>query len=294
MRCYRPHEILLHQARPTAEVWRLALGMVLVVLTWFGLGLISDLVLLPGVLALTGEADLAGGSDPAGMAILLGHFIFMIIAVGLVLQMLHGRSLGGLLGPRALVIPQGARVLRMLVILLVVLMLLPPYDMGAPLEPNLAFGPWLALLPVSLVLVLIQVSAEEILFRGYLQQGLAARFSSPLVWLVLPSLLFGMGHYMPEAAGENAWLIVAGATLYGMLMADLTARAGSLGPAIAVHFVNNVWALLFVASPSNLSGLALYLHPYAMDDPLALRPWLWVDLMVMLVTWLAARLAIRA
>ncbi|MFY1712348.1 CPBP family intramembrane glutamic endopeptidase [Tritonibacter mobilis] len=291
---YQPHEILLHQARPKAELWRLALGVVLVVVTWFALGLISDMFLLPAVLALTGGADLYSGSDPAGMAILLGNFIFATIAVGLVLQMLHGRSLGTLVGPRALLLPQGLQVGRILLLVLVVLLVLPPYDMGTPLVANLAFGQWVALLPLSLVLVLIQVSAEEILFRGYLQQGLAARFKSPLVWLVLPSLLFGMGHYMPQEAGDNAWLIVAGATLYGMLMADLTARSGSLGPAIAVHFVNNVWALLIVSSPSSLNGLALYLHPFAMDDVVALRPWLWVDVMVMLVSWLAARVAIRA
>ena len=291
---YQPHEILLHQARPKAELWRLALGVVLVVVTWFALGLISDMFLLPAVLALTGGADLYSGSDPAGMAILLGNFIFATIAVGLVLPMLHGRSLGTLVGPRALLLPQGLQVGRILLLVLVVLLVLPPYDMGAPLVANLAFGQWVALLPLSLVLVLIQVSAEEILFRGYLQQGLAARFKSPLVWLVLPSLLFGMGHYMPQEAGDNAWLIVAGATLYGMLMTDLTARSGSLGPAIAVHFVNNVWALLIVASPSSLNGLALYLHPFAMDDVAALRPWLWVDVMVMLVSWLAARVAIRA
>ncbi|MCK5501292.1 MAG: CPBP family intramembrane metalloprotease, partial [Tritonibacter mobilis] len=67
---YQPHEILLHQARPKAELWRLALGVVLVVVTWFALGLVSDMFLLPAVLAFTGGADLYSGSDPAGMAIL--------------------------------------------------------------------------------------------------------------------------------------------------------------------------------------------------------------------------------
>ncbi|MCG7629611.1 CPBP family intramembrane metalloprotease [Epibacterium sp. MM17-32] len=291
---YHPHEILLQDARKMPELWRLAVGVVLVIVTWFALGLLSDLLVLPAVLALTGDADLFGGNDAAGMAVLLGNFLYAIIAVGLVLQMLHGRSLGSLVGPRDRVLRQWWQVVRILLVLVCVVVVLPPYDMGEPVVAQLTFGRWLLLLPLSLVLVLIQVSAEEILFRGYLQQGLAARFRSPLVWLLLPSLLFGMGHYMPQEAGDNAWLIVASATLYGMLMADLTARAGSLGPAIAVHFINNVWSLLVVASPSSLNGLALYLHPFAMDDVAALRPWLLVDLMVLLVTWLAARVAIRA
>jgi membrane protease YdiL (CAAX protease family) len=140
---------------------------------------------------------------------------------------------------------------------------------------------------------LVQVSAEELVFRGYLQQALAARFSHPVIWLGLPSALFGAAHYMPQEAGDNAWLLCLWAMGFGLLMADLTARAGTLGPAIAVHFVNNIVALLILGSPSSLFGLALYLLPYEMSDVAALRPWLWVDCATMLVLWLVARLAIR-
>ena len=76
-------------------------------------------------------------------------------------------------------------------------------------------------------------------------------------------------------------------------MADLTARAGTLGPAIAVHFVNNVTAILIVSMPDNLSGLALYLSPFSLADTEAVRAWLPVDFGFMLVSWLTARLAIR-
>ncbi|WP_338153259.1 CPBP family intramembrane glutamic endopeptidase [Pseudophaeobacter leonis] len=78
-----------------------------------------------------------------------------------------------------------------------VILVLPPYDFGAPLVSNLGFWPWLGLLPLSLLAVLVQVSAEEVVFRGYLQQALAARFKSPVIWLVAPSALFGLAHYMP-------------------------------------------------------------------------------------------------
>jgi len=97
---------------------------------------------------------------------------------------------------------------------------------------------------------------------------------------------------MPRTT-DNAWLLCLWAMGFGLLMADLTARAGTLGPAIAVHFVNNIVALLILGSPSSLFGLALYLLPYEMSDVAALRPWLWVDCATMLVLWLVARLAIR-
>lgn len=92
---------------------------------------------------------------------------------------------------------------------------------------------------------------------------------------------------------ENAVLIVLWAGVFGLLMADLTARSGTLGPAIAVHFFNNISALLVFASPTSLYGLSLYLMPYDLSDAEALRPWLAVDFALMLVSWLTARLAIR-
>jgi len=174
-----------------------------------------------------------------------------------------------------------------------VLLLLPPYQMDAPMVPNLPVLTWLALLPLSLLALLVQTSAEEILFRGYIQQGLAARFRHPLIWLVLPSVLFALGHYLPAEAGENAVLITIWAGVFGLLMADLTARAGTIGPAVAVHFFNNFTALILFSSPTSLNGLALYLLPYEMSDVQALRPWMVVDFAIMIIGWLVARLAIR-
>ncbi len=290
---YAPHEDLLIEARKKPELWRFAAGIVLVLALWFMLGLAFDSLVLPLLIALTGGGDFLNGNDPTGMALLLGGFVLPILAVALALPILHARSLGSLLGPRGRFLWQMRRVTLALVALLVVLLILPPYDMGAPVDRNMPFGQWLSYLPLALGLVLVQTSAEEILFRGYLQQGLAARFQSPLIWMGLPSVLFGLGHYMPTEAGDNAWLIVAGATFYGLVMADLTARSGSLGPAIAVHFVNNVFALLILATPTSLSGFALLLQPITMEDA-ALRPWLWLDFAVITVSWLAARVAIRA
>ena len=196
-------------------------------------------------------------------------------------------------GPGALFRAQFLSVLFMLVILNLVVLVLPPWDIGGPLEMNNPPGRWLLVLPFAVLAIMVQVSAEEILFRGYLQQQLAARFSTPLVWIGVPAALFGLGHYMPSEAGENANLIVIWAVVFGILMADLTARAGSLGPAIAVHFVNNFIAIAIIAMPDSLSGLSLYHTPFSMQDTAQVRAWLPVDFAMMIVSWLAARLAIR-
>ncbi len=292
---YAAHRNFIAPALPTAALWRLIVGFLAATAVYF---LLNNLffTLIFNMLGPQGGGfygDLLTGKTPVAMFLLLGSFGLMTVGVGLVARVLHRRSFSSLIGPLGIAIPQFAVVLRMLVIIGAIIYLLPPWDLGEPYVPNMALGNWVLLLPFSLVAVFVQVSAEEIVFRGYVQQQLAARFKSPIVWMVLPSVLFAFGHYLPNEAGENAVIIALWAGVFGILMADLTARAGSLGPAIAVHLCNNVAAILITSMPDDLSGLALYLTPFSMEDTEAMRAWLPVDFALMLVSWLAARLAIR-
>lgn len=291
-RAYTLHEQLVQPGRAHPQVWKLLVGLLSIGVIVFAL---NTLVL--GVVAGAGSDALAQsvltGSSPTAMYVLLGSFAIVIFAVAVVARQLQKRSLVSIIGPWEQAGQQFWSVLRILVILWFAMLILPPYDMGAPLERSLALPTWLILLPLSLLGVLVQVSAEEILFRGYIQQTLAARFRSPLVWMVVPSVLFAMGHYVPSEAGENAVLIAAWSGVFGLLMADLTARAGTLGPAIALHLFNNTIALLFISLPDSLNGLSLFLVPYEMSDTEQLRAWLIVDFVMMFVAWLAARLALR-
>jgi membrane protease YdiL (CAAX protease family) len=293
-RSYSPHEMMVAPARAKSALWRFAAGLVLAFVVYVGL----NQAFFSSVSSLTPDTrqfydELITGATPFSMFVLLFSFAFMIIGVGISVRLLHGRRLRSVLGPLPLIWTDFRRVSAMMIVLLVVLAVLPPWDMGAPHASNLAIGLWALLLPLSLVGVLVQVSAEEIVFRGYIQQQLAARFKSPWVWMILPSALFAAGHYLPQEAGENALLIAIWAGVFGVLMADLTARSGSLGPAIAVHMWNNVSALLIVGLPDNLGGLALFHAPFSMNDAEAMRAWLPVDFALMLTSWLAARLAIR-
>lgn len=292
---YAAHEALVRPARAKAQVWRLAIGLILVA----GVFLLGNQFLHQTLFTLLGPDGYArltgadGSVSQISVIFLLMTFGLLTIGVLVALKVAHVRGFGEVLGARELFRSQFWSVLFVLVLLNIVLVLLPPWDMGAPLVPNVPFTAWLVMLPVALLAVLVQVSAEEILFRGYLQQQFAGRFKSPLIWMLVPSALFGLGHYMPTEAAENANLIAIWAVVFGLLMADLTARAGTLGPAIAVHLVNNVIAIVFVSMPDSLSGLSLYVSPFSMDDTEWVRAWLPVEFAMMLVSWLAARLAIR-
>ena len=231
-------------------------------------------------------------TTPWGVLINLYVFGMLIIALWATLVLVHDRSLLGMFGPLGLAVRQFKRVGLWLVGLYLVLSILPqPEPIQA--SPNLPFGQWVGFLPLAFLGLLIQTTAEEIVFRGYLQSQLAARFSHPAVWIGVPSAMFAMLHYAPLSAGENAWVLVVWAGLFGVAAADLTARSGTLGPAIALHLVNNVSAILIAAPTGSFDGLALYTFPFSLDGDDTIWVWAPFDIMVLLCSWLTARLALR-
>ncbi|KIN75339.1 Caax amino terminal protease family protein [Sulfitobacter noctilucae] len=292
---YAPHEVFIAPARHKPELWRFVAGLVLAGFAYILLSQVFFQVVYN--LARTSYPAMLGelmtGRTALAMYLLLLSFGFMSVGVAISVRLLHSRSFLSLLGPIPALLRDFRLVSLSVLAVMAVVFVLPPWGMGGEFIPNMPVQKWLALLFPSLILIFVQVSAEEVVFRGYVQQQLAVRFRSPWAWMVLPSVLFALGHYLPDTAGDNALIIALWAGMFGILMADLTARAGSLGPAIAVHFWNNVSAMLIVSLPEDLSGLALYLTPFGLEDTEALRAWLPVDFAMMLVMWLAARLAIR-
>lgn len=289
---YAAHEALVADARARPELWRFLAGLVIVAALYMALNSVI-FALIAGLIPPAQAQGFFRGSTAAGTLLVLVSFGFLIVGVAAAARVMQHRSLGHILGPRNLALQQFGRVFLALLILGLVMFALPPYGMGEPLIQNLALPVWLILLPLAACAVLIQTSAEEILFRGYIQQSLAARFQSPLIWMGVPSALFAAGHYAPELAGDNALIVAVWSCVFGLLASDLTARSGTLGPAIAMHFFNNLIALMFISLPDSLSGLALYLLPYEMSETDMLRQWLFVDFATMLVCWLTARIALR-
>ena len=292
---YDAHERLVAPARDSASLTKLLGGCVMTFLIFgmVGQGLASMLW------SLTPEDDHAAlsralehGTTPGAALLTMYYFAAWILALAVAVQAVHGRSLLRLLGPPRETLVQCAVTIAAVVAVQAVVALIPnPPDLAA--TRNMAFGNWIMILPLALIGLAIQVSAEELMFRGYMQSQLAARFANPVIWLAVPSAIFAALHYAPAAYGASAWLVVIWAGLFGVAAADLTARSGTLGPAIGLHLVNNVSAILLVAPKGNLDGLALYTYPFSLTNSAMVSAWMPVDIMLLLCSWLAARLALR-
>lgn len=281
-------------AREKPAWWRLLLGVVLiaVVVVLWGMLLVGGVYLWGGTEAVRSALTAMVRSEtPSGTILLLVTFIGMAAAPVIAARLLHKRGLSTLIGPRGRAARHFGWAVALVAVVYAVSLALT--GLGAPPEANLSPGTWAKLLPLALVLVLIQTGAEELIFRGYLLQQLAARVRSRIVWLVLPALVFGALHYDPTTAGDNALLIAGSAAAFGLVAADLTARTGSLGAAWGLHFANNVAALLIVATQGTITGLALYVTPYAADDVELTGTLIAADTVVLLVIWAVLRWRLR-
>ena len=281
-------------ARLRPQVWRLLLGlglMLVIYISWMG-AMAGIIGLLMGASRLEEALGAVGtGSTPSSLILLLLTFVGMALGTFAATRLLHKRPVATLFGPRKIVLRDFAVGFGIFAVVALpgILWFLATLD----LTRGVAWPVWFMFLPLALVGLLIQTGAEELVFRGYMQQQLAARFASRWVWMVLPSVIFGLVHYAPEEMGASVWMIVFVTGFFGLLMADLTARSGSIGMAWGLHFANNMFAILLFTTGEALDGLALYRLPFSASDTEAILPLLGLDLLGMLLVWAICRRALR-
>ncbi|MCE0506946.1 CPBP family intramembrane metalloprotease [Roseivivax sp. GX 12232] len=289
---YAPYGPRIAEARTKPALWRLLAGLALALIVSLAL----SQALLFGAVRIGGEEllpGIIGGTTPAGLILVLSGMGTLTLGTLAATHLLHGRGLRTLIGPYGLALRQAGRVFGALVVLQALLLGLMSWGFEGALIQQRALGIWLALLPLGLLAVLIQTSAEEILFRGYIQGQLAARFSHPALWILPQAALFAAGHYTAGTFGSNALGIALWAGVFGLIAGDLTARSGTLGPAMALHFVNNAMVILVISMDGMLSGLSLYTLPFSPGDETEVARAMPLEFGGLLVSWLAARVALR-
>ena len=277
-------------ARRRAQIWRLILGVVVMTAVYLaGVTVILVAIWLGvGNRAWSGWAvEMVAAVTPVGALLLLASFIGMALAPMVAVRLVHKRSVRSLFGPAVTVIRDFVVAASIVTVIFAALLLVWSFQFDA--VPNLGFERWLSFLPLAVTGLLVQTAAEELVFRSYLSQQLAARFKSPLIWMILPSLAFGLVHYSPQSAGDNAWLVVAAAGTFGLIATDLTRLTGSIGASWGFHFANNFAAILIIAVDGTIPGLALYLTPYGADDTTYLPTLIIGDLALMVLAWLILR-----
>jgi membrane protease YdiL (CAAX protease family) len=206
------------------------------------------------------------------------------------MRLLHREKLSRLFGNSASLSRDGflkgfaAVILTSLLTELGYLLVVPGVERG-----TVEFGTWALLLLPILFLAFVQTSSEELLFRGYLQRGLAHRFRSPLIWAVLPTIVFTALHWNPASVlGMNVGVAISiGA--FAALLALLVYATGNLGAAIGAHLANNLVGFVLISHDDTLGGLALFRGPPLSDlawTPAQTALIAGISIVSILATWL--------
>lgn len=255
---------------------RIIFGSLLVVAVWFsgtlaliaGAAYASTLAMLPDWIGFFGADPLEGlRNSRIGMAVGILTLAAIWPGVWLALRFLHRRRLDTLYGADGrLAWGDFTRAALVTLAVAVAVSLVNLFYEPSVERSSLPLSTWLALLPAMAVILLLQTSAEEILFRGYLLQSLAHRFRSPWIWAMAPTLLFALAHLAPGARPWMGALIVFAIALFALAAVALVWATGNLGAAMGMHFANNLVALLFLANGTDATALSLFIMPPIEDQ----------------------------
>lgn len=115
---------------------------------------------------------------------------------------------------------------------------------------------------VCLILLPIQTSSEELLFRGAIPQTLTTIFRNPVVVVVVSGVLFGAAHLSNPEAQKQPLVSLIGYSVAGIGWGWVTYKTAGLELAIGAHTVNNFYGLLIVGySNSAIAGSAIWTTP---------------------------------
>ena len=120
-----------------------------------------------------------------------------------------------------------------------------------------SFFPYMSL---AFFLIAIQITAEELFFRGYLLMGFLRLVKRKWLAIIIQALLFGMLHGANTEVSTYGLLTTMPYYIgIGILFGVITNKFGGLEAALGLHFVNNIYATAFVTfSGSSIASPALF------------------------------------
>ena len=113
---------------------------------------------------------------------------------------------------------------------------------------NFKLIPFLVLVVIAVILIPIQTSTEEYVFRGYLMQGFANLAQNKWFPLMMTSLIFGFMHILNPEVTKMGYIIMVYYIGTGLLLGIITLMDEGMELALGFHAANNLVGALLVTS----------------------------------------------
>lgn len=113
---------------------------------------------------------------------------------------------------------------------------------------NFKLIPFLILVVLGTILIPIQTSTEEYVFRGYLMQGFANLARNKWFPLMMTSLIFGSMHILNPEVDKMGYIIMVYYIGTGLFLGIITLMDEGMELALGFHAANNLVGALLVTS----------------------------------------------
>lgn len=242
-------------AKPTCEIWRTLLGIVLIFCSLIAMTVLMRLgasTLMFGLpqsdaSQLLGRAlhETARPSSTLSLMLFIATFACYWPVLWVVVRVLHRRPGRTLWGPTGRINWKHYRIGLACSLAVGALAWMPWLGQIDMREVGLRrISDWLPLAAIGLPLLFVQTAAEELMFRGYLLQQFGARSWSIIGWSVIPSVMFAALHPGDgQPLGLN-WLSLVS----GLVLAAVTSRTANLGGSAGLHMGHNTVNFLLISS----------------------------------------------
>ena len=143
---------------------------------------------------------------------------------------------------------------------------------------------FIPLLLISLFMLPVQTSFEEIFIRGYLMQGIGLIGFYRFVPLLITSLIFGSLHIMnPEISEFGLWTMMSFYVGFGLFLGIITLMDEGLEIPLGIHAANNIYASVLVTYSGGALQTDAILKMTVLDKSFMFAGWLFMSVIFMII-----------
>ncbi|NOQ91847.1 MAG: CPBP family intramembrane metalloprotease, partial [Flavobacteriaceae bacterium] len=237
------------------DVWRYVISFLVIIIGWQFIGVIPLLAVamanindLGELMSASKDAFTSIGIDSnLYLLVMILTFLFGLISLLFVIKYIHLREIKTLFTSRNNIDWKRVFYGFTLWFSISLIMLTLDYSLNAENYVwNFQPMPFLILVLISFLFMPFQTSFEELLFRGYIMQGLGVLFKNAAVPLIVTSVVFGLLHgFNPEfdKLGPMIMIYYIGT---GFLFGITTLMDDGTELSLGMHAANNIAAAVFV------------------------------------------------
>lgn len=198
--------------------------------------------------------DATGINRSALLAMMMGMFVFTLLFFWLAVKFFHKKTLASLInGFEKIRWSRYFFAFGVWALLLITITLLGYFISPQEFEVNFDLKKFTVLMLVAVIFIPIQTATEEIIFRGYLMQGLGQLFKNAWLPLMVTSVLFGLMHASnPEAKAHGLMIMMPYYIFFGAFLGMLTLVDEGLELAMGIHCANNLISSLLICSKNSV------------------------------------------